>query len=78
MTPRSTKCGHVFCWPCLEHYLSESQHSWAKCPICMESIYAAALKSVYFLETTLYGNAKISEPCIIDFTLMKRNTVSFC
>jgi len=41
-----TRCGHVFCWSCILHYLSLSDHSWRKCPICYESIYRKDLKSV--------------------------------
>jgi hypothetical protein len=39
-----TRCGHVFCWSCILHYLSLSDHSWRKCPICYESIYRKDLK----------------------------------
>lgn len=43
---KMTKCGHIFCWPCILHYLSLSDKSWRKCPICYESIYKTDLKSV--------------------------------
>ncbi|KAK0174727.1 hypothetical protein PV327_010464 [Microctonus hyperodae] len=43
---RMTRCGHVFCWPCILHYLSLSDKSWRKCPICFESIHKSDLKSV--------------------------------
>ena len=26
-----TRCGHVFCWPCILHYLALSDHAWRKC-----------------------------------------------
>jgi hypothetical protein len=41
-----TRCGHVFCWPCILHYLALSDHSWRKCPICYEAIHRQDLKSV--------------------------------
>jgi len=41
-----TRCGHVFCWPCILHYLALSDHQWRKCPICFESIHRQDLKSV--------------------------------
>jgi len=41
-----TRCGHVFCWPCILHYLALSDHSWRKCPICYEAIHKPDLKSV--------------------------------
>lgn len=43
---KMTKCGHVYCWSCILHYLSLSDKSWRKCPICFESIYKSDLKSV--------------------------------
>ncbi|CAB3373970.1 Hypothetical predicted protein [Cloeon dipterum] len=46
---RITKCGHIFCWPCVLHYLALGEKSWRKCPICYESIYKDDLKSVIAL-----------------------------
>jgi hypothetical protein len=46
---KMTKCGHIYCWPCMLHYLSLSDKSWRKCPICYESIYKSDLKSVRVL-----------------------------
>ena len=43
--------------PCIQHYVALSDHSWRKCPICFESIYAAALKPVLFLPTTAMNMA---------------------
>ncbi|CAD6240782.1 GSCOCG00008912001-RA-CDS [Cotesia congregata] len=43
---KMTRCGHVYCWPCILHYLSLSDKSWRKCPICDESIHKSDLKSV--------------------------------
>ncbi len=34
-----TRCGHVYCWSCLLHYLALSDKPWRKCPVCSESIY---------------------------------------
>ncbi|KAF9486335.1 hypothetical protein BDN70DRAFT_869827 [Pholiota conissans] len=44
--PRMTKCGHVFCFPCILHYLSISENKWARCPICFDSVNEKQLKSV--------------------------------
>eukprot|EP00118_Oscarella_pearsei_P008234 m.41684 g.41684 ORF g.41684 m.41684 type:complete len:698 (+) comp33219_c0_seq5:335-2428(+) len=41
-----TRCGHIFCWPCILHYLSLSDHQWRKCPICHEAVHKKDLKSV--------------------------------
>lgn len=43
---KMTKCGHIYCWSCILHYLSLSDKTWRKCPICYESIYKQDLKSV--------------------------------
>ncbi|XP_046867721.1 RING finger protein 10 [Drosophila willistoni] len=42
-----TRCGHAYCWPCLLHYLSLSDKTWRKCPICYDAIHAADLKSCH-------------------------------
>lgn len=41
-----TRCGHIYCSSCILHYLSLSDKSWRKCPICYESIHRPDLKSV--------------------------------
>ncbi|KAJ7309502.1 hypothetical protein JRQ81_007547 [Phrynocephalus forsythii] len=50
-----TRCGHIFCWPCILHYLSLSEKTWSKCPICYSSIHKKDLKSVVALETHQYA-----------------------
>ncbi|KAF4070395.1 hypothetical protein AMELA_G00285040 [Ameiurus melas] len=49
-----TRCGHIYCWPCMLHYLSLSEKTWAKCPICYEAVHGADLKSVVAMETRQY------------------------
>ncbi|CDW98076.1 hypothetical protein [Sporisorium scitamineum] len=60
--PRMTKCGHVFCYPCILHYLTlkdddnrskptaptlqPSTQKWRRCPICWDTVYARDLKAV--------------------------------
>ncbi|CAF3114811.1 unnamed protein product, partial [Rotaria sp. Silwood2] len=41
-----TRCGHVYCWSCLLHYLALSDKAWRKCPVCSESIYKQDIRSV--------------------------------
>eukprot|EP00092_Neocalanus_flemingeri_P016584 GFUD01017944.1.p1 GENE.GFUD01017944.1~~GFUD01017944.1.p1 ORF type:complete len:763 (-),score=229.83 GFUD01017944.1:609-2897(-) len=41
-----SRCGHVFCWPCILHYLALSDDSYRKCPICDQDIEKKDLKSV--------------------------------
>ncbi|XP_034955022.1 E3 ubiquitin-protein ligase RNF10 [Zootoca vivipara] len=50
-----TRCGHIFCWACILHYLSLSEKTWSKCPICYSSIHKKDLKSVVALETRQYA-----------------------
>ncbi|XP_029960654.1 E3 ubiquitin-protein ligase RNF10 [Salarias fasciatus] len=54
LAARITRCGHIFCWPCMLHYLSLSDKSWSKCPICTEAVHTADLKSVVAMETRQY------------------------
>ncbi|XP_031426659.1 RING finger protein 10 isoform X2 [Clupea harengus] len=49
-----TRCGHIFCWPCMLHYLSLGDKSWSKCPICYEAVNGLDLKSVVAMETRQY------------------------
>ncbi|KAG1749759.1 uncharacterized protein EDB91DRAFT_1047083 [Suillus paluster] len=45
--PRMTKCGHVYCFPCILHYLSMSDNlKWARCPVCFDTVNEKQLKSV--------------------------------
>lgn len=40
-----TRCGHIFCFACMLHYLSLTDKTWRKCPICYESVHLSDLKS---------------------------------
>jgi len=42
---KMTRCGHVYCWSCILHYLALSDKPWRKCPICYEAIDKQDLKS---------------------------------
>ncbi|KAI0688145.1 hypothetical protein BC835DRAFT_1374119 [Cytidiella melzeri] len=49
--PRMTKCGHVFCFPCLLHYLNTSDTlKWVRCPICFDSVNERQLKAVKWID----------------------------
>ncbi|KAJ7492089.1 hypothetical protein FB451DRAFT_516138 [Mycena latifolia] len=52
--PRMTKCGHVFCFPCILHYLNTSENKWARCPICFDSVNEKQLKSVKWFDGPTY------------------------
>ncbi|OXG83010.1 alkylbase DNA N-glycosylase [Cryptococcus neoformans var. grubii Br795] len=48
---RMTKCGHIFCFPCILHYIQLSDiPKSAKCPICGDMVQSNALKSVKYLD----------------------------
>ena len=56
VAPRMAKCGHIFCLPCLMHFMNTSasdqpekkQTRWRKCPICEDSIYLSDVRPVRF------------------------------
>ncbi|XP_066459734.1 E3 ubiquitin-protein ligase RNF10 [Eleutherodactylus coqui] len=50
-----TRCGHIYCWACILHYLSLSEKDWSRCPICYSSIIKKDLKSVVATERPLYA-----------------------
>ncbi|KAK3909451.1 RING finger protein 10 [Frankliniella fusca] len=52
---KMTRCGHIFCWSCILHYLALSDKSWRKCPICYESVHKRDLKSVLTLKPTAFS-----------------------
>ncbi|NXA53592.1 RNF10 protein, partial [Nothocercus julius] len=62
-----TRCGHIFCWACILHYLSLSEKTWSKCPICYGSVHKKDLKSVIAMETRQYAIGDI-----ITMQLMRR------
>ncbi|GCB78309.1 E3 ubiquitin-protein ligase RNF10 isoform X1 [Scyliorhinus torazame] len=62
-----TRCGHIYCWACILHYLSLSEKTWGKCPICYEAVHKIDLKSVVAMETHQY-----SVEDIITMQLMRR------
>lgn len=57
--PRMTRCGHVFCYACMLHYLivaengSKTRGSMRhakRCPICWDDVVARDLKSVLWID----------------------------
>ena len=58
---KMTRCGHVYCWPCILHYLALSDKSWRKCPICFEAVHKKDLKRLdyyffFFFFSFLFSN----------------------
>jgi len=61
------RCGHVFCWPCILHYLALSDDDYRKCPICYDNIHRQDLKSVRVIPQETYSTGSF-----IELRLMKR------
>ncbi|KAJ9119677.1 hypothetical protein QFC22_003387 [Naganishia vaughanmartiniae] len=54
IAPRMTKCGHIFCFPCILHYFQLSDiPKTAKCPICGDIIQERMLKAVRWGDTVV-------------------------
>lgn len=62
-----TRCGHIYCWSCILHYLALSDRKWRKCPICYDAIHETDLRSVSALSKCDY---KLSDEIV--FCLMRR------
>ncbi|KAF7307439.1 RING finger domain protein [Mycena indigotica] len=60
--PRMTKCGHVFCFPCILHYLNISESKWAQCPICLDTVNEKQLKAVKWYEGPPHSEDEAEEP----------------
>jgi len=48
--PKITRCGHIFCWPCVMRYLSYDK---TKCPLCDDFLMKEDLRTVQILHFTL-------------------------
>lgn len=64
---KMTKCGHVYCWPCILHYLALSDKEWRKCPICYDAVRIKDLRSTVAWP---YHEYQMHET--VDFQLMCR------
>mmetsp|Transcript_54257 Transcript_54257/g.62150 ORF Transcript_54257/g.62150 Transcript_54257/m.62150 type:complete len:674 (-) Transcript_54257:99-2120(-) len=66
-----SRCGHVFCWPCIIRYKATTDKPWVKCPLCFEPIRLESLFSVKLEKQRL-----IKEGDEITMNLMVRNKSS--
>ncbi|XP_018022475.2 uncharacterized protein LOC108678524 isoform X2 [Hyalella azteca] len=55
VAPKVTRCGHIYCYPCILHYLALSDKKWRSCPICYEMVVREDLKSVVCVVHPDYG-----------------------
>ncbi|VVC33085.1 Hypothetical protein CINCED_3A022956 [Cinara cedri] len=68
ITPKMTRCGHIYCWPCILRYLDiNNELDVAGCPICHASILKKELQSV---EIIIKEECCVGQP--ITLQLMKR------
>ncbi|RKP03968.1 hypothetical protein CXG81DRAFT_23381 [Caulochytrium protostelioides] len=76
--PKVGRCGHVFCWSCILHYLSHADGKAIDCPVCHAKIRSDELKSVRlqnrFSKQSVMATGP--DPSPIEMTLMKRSTGS--
>ncbi|EFN85979.1 RING finger protein 10 [Harpegnathos saltator] len=54
---KMTRCGHVYCWPCILHYIdvSDKKDASCKCPICYATVYKNDLKSMIEITQTTFN-----------------------
>ena len=64
---KMSRCGHVYCWACVLHYLALSDDKDRPCPICHQDINKADLRSV-----TVHTRHARNTGDIVSMTLMKR------
>ncbi|PLW33744.1 hypothetical protein PCASD_12493 [Puccinia coronata f. sp. avenae] len=74
---RMTKCGHIFCYPCILHYLELSDEGKAqgrKCPVCWETVLQKDLKSVKWFDCSTDSTEDTPEPVsdLMNFRLIER------
>ncbi|KAJ3263850.1 hypothetical protein HDU77_009875 [Chytriomyces hyalinus] len=73
VAPRSTRCGHVFCSPCLLRYLDSGPKGgdYGTCPVCLEYVYSKDARCV-----TFHGVEEWSSGYNGHMVLMKRSLTS--
>lgn len=62
-----TRCGHIYCWPCVLHFLALSDRPWRPCPICDDPVRLGDLKSVVALE---HRQLRLGQ--VLEMRLMRR------
>jgi hypothetical protein len=63
---KMTRCGHVYCWPCILRYLRYCQETRNyKCPICDEYLHKNDLKSVVEITRNTYNLSEIVTLCLM-------------
>lgn len=67
-----TRCGHIYCWTCMLHYLSLSDENCRQCPICFEPVYRGDLRSVV---SQSFTNHAVGEEIIMKLMVRRKGCV---
>lgn len=67
-----TRCGHIYCWTCILHYLSLSDENCRQCPICFEPVYKSDLRSVI---SHSYMNYSVGDEIVMRLMIRKKGCV---
>lgn len=67
-----TRCGHIYCWTCILHYLSLSDENCRQCPICFEPVYKSDLRSVI---SHSYINYSVGDEIVMRLMIRKKGCV---
>ncbi|KAG8848036.1 hypothetical protein FRB96_001328 [Tulasnella sp. 330] len=78
VAPRVTKCGHIFCFPCILRYLQLGDNpKWHRCPICYDSVNESHLKCVRWETLPTTDAAGFQQlPSTLKMRLMERPHIS--
>ncbi|KAL5208765.1 hypothetical protein ABZP36_033200 [Zizania latifolia] len=73
LCPQITSCGHIYCFPCILHYLLMGKEDykgecWKKCPLCFMMISA---KELYTIHITQVQHFHVGDS--VTFTLLSRS-----
>ena len=61
-----TLCGHVYCWPCILHYLALTDDTSRKCPICDHMVAREDLRFAFtLLCNDDYSHSKTSRSVVV-------------
>ena len=74
--PRFTRCGHIYCMPCLLQFFQTSEPSleglgnnWRSCPVCAEPLHLKQLRPVKFCPATEPKEGEIFHSLLIQKTV---------
>ncbi|KAI5819030.1 hypothetical protein BZA77DRAFT_260101 [Pyronema omphalodes] len=82
VAPRMTKCGHIFCLPCLQRYLASDdgdetqlrKNRSKKCAICTDSVYENDVKPVRVHTGQEMEGPKDGEDVVLRLMMLERGS----